>query len=161
MGKKMNTLQRQSGATLIEVAVTVLILSTSLLAMATLQTRSLQYNQGAFMRSQANIYAYDIIDRIRINRGAAGNNVTNYNVDYEGSPGGGGLVASDINEWRDNIERTLPSGKGKIECANPASSEITARVCTITIKWSDEQLFGEVASSNPEATSQLVYSTSI
>ena len=161
MGREMRTMQKQSGATLIEVAVTVLILSTSLLAMATLQTRSLQYNQGAFMRSQANIYAYDIIDRIRINRGAAGNNVTNYNVDYEGAPGGGGLVASDIDEWRENIERTLPSGKGKIQCNNPASAVVTARVCTITIKWSDEQLFGEVSTSNPEAASQLVYSTSI
>ncbi|HSC67494.1 MAG TPA: type IV pilus modification protein PilV [Cellvibrio sp.] len=156
----MNITQRQSGTTLIEVIVTVLILATSLLAMAALQTRSLQYNQGAFMRSQANIYAYDIIDRIRINRGAAGSNVTSYNVDYEGSPSGGGLVASDIKEWRDNIKLSLPEGKGKIECQNAAAGA-TARVCKVTIKWSDEQLFGAVASTNPEATSELVYSTSI
>jgi type IV pilus assembly protein PilV len=150
---------QQKGATLIEVVVTVLILSTSLLAMAALQTRSLQYNQSAFMRSQANIYAYDIIDRIRINRGVVGDNAAQYNVDFDGSPSGGTLVVKDITEWRANISRILPEGKGKIECANPASGT-TARVCTVTIKWSDEQLFGPVASTS-EAKSELVYSTSI
>ena len=157
----MNITQRQTGATLVEVIVTVLILATSLLAMAALQTRSLQYNQGALMRSQANIYAYDLIDRIRINRGAAGSNVTAYNVDFEDAPSGDGLVASDINEWRDNLKLSLPEGKGKIECQNPTAAGVTARVCKITIKWSDEQLFGAIASSNPEAVSELVYSTSI
>ena len=59
-------IQKQQGIGLIEVMVTVLILATSLLAMAALQSRSLQHNHSAFLRSQANIIAYDIIDRIRI-----------------------------------------------------------------------------------------------
>jgi type IV pilus assembly protein PilV len=150
---------RESGATLIEVAVTVLILATSLLAMATLQTRSLQYNQSAFMRSQANIFAYDIIDRIRINRGSAGANATRYNVDFDGTSSEGGVIGADITEWRANLTRALPEGKGKIECQNPAAGT-TARICKITIKWSDEQLFGAAASA-PEAKSELIYSTSI
>jgi type IV pilus assembly protein PilV len=155
----MNAVNKESGATLIEVAITVLILATSLLAMAALQTRSLQYNQSAFMRSQANIYAYDIIDRIRINRGAAGTNAVKYNVDFDGTPSGGGVITTDITEWRANLARVLPDGKGKIECKNPAAGT-TTYVCEVTIKWSDEQLFGAVASA-PEAASELVYSTSI
>jgi type IV pilus assembly protein PilV len=151
----MKSLKFQNGATLIEVAIAVLILSTSLLAMATLQTRSLQFNQGALMRSQANIYTYDIIDRIRINRGSASENITKYNADYDATPSGNTLATSDVSEWRANITRTLPGGKGKIECV------LATRVCTISIKWSEEQLFGAQATSNPEATTEFVYSSGI
>lgn len=146
--------QKQQGATLIEVAVTVLILSTSLLAMATLQTRSLQFNQSAFMRSQANIYAYDIIDRIRINRGANGNNVESYNLDYDSSPSGGGLVEDDTTAWRENIERSLPDGKGAIDCNK------TTHICEISIKWTEEQIFGADANEDENST-EFVYTTSI
>ena len=64
----MSPVNKQQGAGLIEVLVTVLILGTSLLALAALQSRSLQYNHSAYLRSQANILAYDILDRVRINR---------------------------------------------------------------------------------------------
>jgi len=144
----------QGGSTLIEIAITVLILATSLLAMATLQTRSLQFNQAAYMRSQANIYAYDIADRIRINRGKDAVNIASYNSDYEGSPSGNGIATTDVTKWRENIGRDLPGGKGKIECV------ATTRICVLSIKWDDEQLFG-AATLNSEATTTLVYSTSI
>jgi type IV pilus assembly protein PilV len=151
----MKLLKAQSGATLIEIAITVLILATSLLAMATLQTRSLQYNQAAFMRSQANIHAYDITDRIRINRGAASINIEKYSADYDATPSGNALAVTDVSEWRANIVRSLPGGKGKIACV------LATRVCKVSIKWSDEQIFGAEATSNPEATSEFIYSTAI
>ena len=150
----MNLSKAQGGSTLIEIAITVLILATSLLAMATLQTRSLQFNQAAYMRSQANIYAYDIADRIRINRGKDAANITAYNADYEGSPGGNGIASEDVTKWRESIGRDLPGGKGKIDC------KAATRICVLSIKWDDEQLFG-AATLNSEATTTLVYSTSI
>lgn len=153
-GKIMKSLKVQSGSTLIEIAITVLILATSLLAMATLQTRSLQFNHAAYMRSQANIYVYDIADRIRINRGAASNNIETYNTAYESTPSGTALAANDVTEWRANIARSLPQGKGEIACRR------ATRVCKISIKWSDEQLFGPQG-TDPEATTELSYSTAI
>lgn len=126
----------QQGATLIEVAVTVLILATSLLAMATLQTSSLRFNQSAFMVSQANIHVYDIMDRMRLNRGVDGDNrLSAYNTDYEGQPGGNTVATGDVAEWRERLEKNLPEGKGKIECVQ------LTRVCTITIKWDEPMLF--------------------
>src|SRR5690606_27805074 len=59
--------KNERGVGLIEVLVTLLILSTTLIALSALQTRSLQFNQGAYFRSQANMLAYDMLDRIRVN----------------------------------------------------------------------------------------------
>jgi type IV pilus assembly protein PilV len=157
----MNRNSTQAGATLIEVVITVLILATGLLAMGALQTRSLQYNQSAFMRSQANIFAYDIIDRIRLNRGSKSGNVTAYNVDYDASaPSGNARARDDITAWRDAMSNVLPDAKGKIECANAAAS-VTTRVCTVSIKWSDASLFGDRSDSNPEGETELIYTSSL
>ena len=56
-----------AGFTLIEILITLLILSIGLLGLAGLQTKGLQYDQVAFMRSQAAIMADDIADRMRAN----------------------------------------------------------------------------------------------
>lgn len=145
---------KQQGASLIEVAITVLILSTSLLAMATLQTRSLQYNKSSAMRSQANIYAYDIIDRIRINRGKDSANIGSYKADYNATPSGNALATTDMVEWRTNISNALPDGKGKVDCA------VATQICTINIKWSEAQIFGS-GSKEADDENVLTYSTSI
>lgn len=147
----------QSGATLIEVAVTVLVLATSLLAMATLQTRSLQFNQSAFMRSQANIHAYDIMDRMRINRGTDGDNrLSAYTADYEADPAGNAVASADVADWRERLEKDLPEGKGKIACVQ------ATRICTVSIKWKDSSLFDEEDEDQAaEATSEFEFTSVI
>ncbi|RYZ81288.1 MAG: type IV pilus modification protein PilV [Moraxellaceae bacterium] len=148
----MKKIVTQQGATLIEIAITVLILSTSLLAMATLQARSLQFNKGSVVRSQANIFAYDIMDRIRINRGGASANIAGYSADYGAAPTGNTLAVSDVSEWRRNLASVLPEGEGKITCT------VATRICTVTIKWSEEQMFG---TSTSDSSASLIYSTAI
>lgn len=59
--------QSQSGFTLIEVLVAVLVLSIGLVGVAALQGVSLKNTQSAFMRSQATALAYDLADRMRAN----------------------------------------------------------------------------------------------
>lgn len=136
--RKIYSSKQQAGVGLIEVLVTLLVLSTSLLALAALQTRSLQFNQGAYLRSQANIYAYDMLDRMRLNS----SNLANYNsalaaVDPESAPVTSPLDAADLNTWRRNIATTLPNGKGGIEC--------TVSTCTLTIEWDELNSSGEAA----------------
>ncbi len=101
----------QKGVGLIEVMVTVLILSTSLMALAALQTRSLQYNNSAYLRSQANIMAYDLIDRIRVVSAPTGAPAALSNADIE------------------SVVDALPDGVADIGCV--------ARVCTINITWTE------------------------
>lgn len=101
----------QRGSTLIEVMVTVLILMTGILTMAALQNRSLQNNHSSYMRSQANVFAYDIIDRVRI-----GSTVADVNTPDE----------AEIQ----TILTGLPDGAGAVNCTDE-------RICTITITWTE------------------------
>ncbi len=59
----------QSGFTLLEVLITLIILSVGLLGLAGLQTMSLRNNHSAYLRSQAITQSYDIVDRMRANSG--------------------------------------------------------------------------------------------
>ncbi len=146
-------IKQQRGVGLIEVLVTVLILATSLLAMGALQSRSLQFNHSAYLRSQANVMAYDILDRMRINRGQLGS----YDHGLEDTkPGtGGGLANRDLNEWLTAIERTLPGGKGAVDCAD--------RVCTVTLEWIEQDSLAdsEEAPDEEQETTTFTYETRI
>jgi type IV pilus assembly protein PilV len=108
----MKRLNKQSGTSLIEVLVTVLILATSLLAIAALQTRSLDYNHSAYLRSQANIIAYNMLDQMRINNPSTG------------------AITELSDEEIDDLVVVLPDGDGDVECA--------ARLCTVTITWAEQ-----------------------
>ncbi|MGD8177228.1 type IV pilus modification protein PilV [Marinimicrobium sp. ARAG 43.8] len=143
----------QRGAGLIEVLVTVLILATSLLAMGALQNRSLQFNHSAYLRSQANVMAYDMLDRIRINR----DNLSQYSHDVgDSAPSGGSLAASDMSDWLDSVGSILPGGDGGISCDNGTS------VCTITLRWvDDDRLADEVGENDAQETTTFTYSSRI
>lgn len=127
--KKILKPKLQKGIGLIEVLITLLLLSTSLLVIAAMQTRSLQFSHDAYLMSQANIHAYDILDRMRINI----SNLDEYesemaSVDPDAEPSDGNLSATDLDEWRRNIAVTLPSGGGGITCD-------ATRTCIVEIQW--------------------------
>lgn len=62
--------RQQTGMTLIEVLVAVLILAVGLLGAAVTQLNALKYTDSSRMTSQASFIAYDMLDRIRANSGA-------------------------------------------------------------------------------------------
>lgn len=68
--------QRGRGFTLIEILVALLVLSFGLLGLAMLQSTGLRFNTDSYMRSQATILAYDLVDRMRANK--AGSDAGNY-----------------------------------------------------------------------------------
>lgn len=119
---------QQQGVGLIEVLVTVLVIATALLTLSALQMRSLQFNQSAYLRSQANILAYDILDRIRLNR----NRVTEYTISFDGdAPTGSALSNVDLREWRALIEQVMPEGLGAVQCNGSG-------ICTVSIRWTEQ-----------------------
>ncbi|WP_300633867.1 type IV pilus modification protein PilV [Pseudomonas sp.] len=61
--------RHQSGMTLIEVLVALLVLALGLLGAAAIQLNALKYTDSARMTSQASFIAYDMLDRIRANAG--------------------------------------------------------------------------------------------
>lgn len=149
MELRLKYITSQRGAGLIEVMVTVLILSTSLLGLAALQNRSLQYNHSAYLRSQANIFAYDLLDRVRINR----KHLDDYNLDMASDPPAspGTRAQTDISEWHSAITAALPGGDSSVSCVSATG------LCTVTITWSEQNSSGE----NSEDTSSFQYTTRI
>ncbi|WP_293268451.1 type IV pilus modification protein PilV [Neptunomonas sp.] len=124
----------QLGATLIEVLITVLVISVGLLGMATLQFDAIKLNHDAYTRSQAVNLAYDMSDRIRSNRSAAANG------DYDAQPAPAGTdatAAADILAWQANLATDLPVGTGSITRRN---EEFTVQVC-----WDESRGMGAPA----------------
>ncbi|MBY0572443.1 MAG: type IV pilus modification protein PilV [Undibacterium sp.] len=64
----MRTIEKnQTGTTLIEVMVSVLVLAIGLLGIAGLQANALKYQKTSSYRSEASQIAYDLSDRLRAN----------------------------------------------------------------------------------------------
>lgn len=62
---------QQKGFTLIEILVALLILAVGLLGTASLLLLSMKSNQSASQRTQASLLAYDLAERMRMNRDEA------------------------------------------------------------------------------------------
>jgi type IV pilus assembly protein PilV len=123
----------QRGTTLVETLVALLVLSIGLLGVAGMQMTSLQNNRGAHLRSQAQVLAYDIADRMRANRDVAHGG--GYNIALGAAAAGAGLAALDLQSWKDTLAITLPAGDGSI--ALPVSVPAGVNEATIIVTWTD------------------------
>lgn len=65
---ELHSLQRESGFSLIEVLVALLVLSIGLLGLAMLQVQGLRFTTDSYQRTQATLLAYDLMDRMRANK---------------------------------------------------------------------------------------------
>lgn len=126
----------QRGTTLIEVLVTLVLISVGLLGVAALQLTSLRSNQEAYVRSQASVLAADILDRMRTNQkgvragqyAALGVGALPNDRGTSGTPGGDDMAA-----WQDAIDATLPGGAPYGEVGVTPDG----RVVTVTISWAE------------------------
>ncbi|MDP2326382.1 MAG: type IV pilus modification protein PilV [Gammaproteobacteria bacterium] len=117
---------KQSGTTLIEVLITVVLVSVGLLGLAGLQLTSVQNTNSAAERFEATTLARDILERMRANRQQALNGL--YDLAMGDDPGAGGLVGDDLDAWMAALA-ALPNGDGSIAVNNG--------VVTIEVEWTD------------------------
>lgn len=87
---------KQSGFSLLEVAVTLLLLSFGLLGILALMLKGQSTANEAYDRNQALAIAQDMVENLRANQGAAPYYVTGTTVASD-KPGGGGLFADIAN----------------------------------------------------------------
>lgn len=124
------------GFTLLEVLVSLLILSVGLLGIAGLQLTGLRSNQSAYVRSQATILAYDILDRMRANRAeaqAGGYNITIAATDDLPSMGGSSTQAAlDLHRWGTDLLAMLPAAQTSVNVA-------ADNTVTVSIAWDDSR----------------------
>jgi type IV pilus assembly protein PilV len=137
---------KNTGFTLIEVLIAMLVLAVGLLGLAGLQAASLGKNQSAYNRGQATQLAYDIADRMRANVAGKTTYTTilptaatakaNCLTTTGCTPAN--MAENDLYEWNcavaggcANVAVTLPSGAGTIA--------VLSGVFTITINWDDNR----------------------
>ena len=133
---------KQGGFSLIEVLVSLFVLSIGLLGLAALQVTGLKFNHQSYQRTQATLLGYGIIDRIRANP------VGKDNGDYDnvslGAPGAYNdctavtctpveMAAYDIGVWKTVLGQQLgASGDAQISTAG--------QVRTISIRWKEHDV---------------------
>jgi type IV pilus assembly protein PilV len=134
----------QSGFSMIEVLVTLVVLSTGLLGVADLQVAALRGNQGAYLASLAAQQAQDMAERMKTNpAGVAANQYDNLDASIPGVPVNcqsanctpAQLAVFDHNRWNASNQALLPSGAGVV-------SEISNSIFLIGVRWHDKQLAG-------------------
>lgn len=128
----------EHGFTLLEVLVTLIIMSIGLLGLGGLMVNSLKNNQSSAMRSQAAWLAYDIIDRMRANRPIAlpATGVSPYAIGMTDTPAGAGTAADDLTKWRANLAAMMSSGTGAV-AVNTATGAVT-----VSVQWDDSRSSG-------------------
>lgn len=135
----------QQGFTLLEVLVTMVIMALGLLGYAGLQMASLKNSASAYQRSQATILAYDMIDRMRVNRNQAV--AGTYNIGFGAVPAAGGIAGADLVDWKQLVETALPAGEASITVLAEGN-------VLITIRWADKR--DRSASANTTFNTQTV-----
>lgn len=172
MRSRSPSISRNSGFTLIEVVISVLILLVGLLGVVGMQVLSFQTNQGAYFRSQAIYVASEIMDAMRANPTA----LASYNGTYpddgvpadQGCDGSAGCTPDqaadqDIREWSTHFtdvfgvgaaafRPSLPNGRATI-------TTTTAPEITVQVIWTERQFDDTSGTAERERVNQQVLLT--
>lgn len=135
----------QSGFSLLEVLITLVIIAIGLMGFASMMLNSMKNNRIAMQRSLATLYAYDIIDCMRANR--SGVISGSYSVNFGDTKTGTAVAANDVNTWQAALSTLLPSGQGKIT--------FTGTTAKIEIRWSESLKAGDDATHTWSTESAL------
>ena len=161
-------MKTQTGFTLLEVLIAMLLLAIGLLGLAALQTTNIRNNLAAYNHGQATQLLYDMSDRMRANTTQHPWDATNitvvslYNIANSNNHGTyttacttatgctrAQLAVNDLIEWDNTIAATLPMGRGSI---TPSSNPVTdSTIFTLTITWDDDRS-GTIDSTDPTFT---------
>ncbi|MDB6142326.1 MAG: putative rane protein [Pseudomonas sp.] len=124
----------QTGMTLIEVLITLLILAIGLLGAATVQLNALKYTDSAMLHSQASFIAYDMMDRIRANTDA------NYTLtSLKAAPATGNLAVPRDQDLFDFATSVTAFAGAQAD----ASISMSQRAVEITLTWNDSRAANE------------------
>jgi type IV pilus assembly protein PilV len=137
-------MRRQQGFSMLEVLITMVVISVGLLGIAGLIMTSFKNNHSAYSRGQATILANDIIDRMRANRTVAQAGAPYLIALEAATPTAVASVGDrDIRQWRLAVADALKKGTGGITF-NAAGNVI------VTIQWDDSRATGDGANFGRE-----------
>jgi type IV pilus assembly protein PilV len=158
-------MRKQKGFSMVELLISVVIMSIGVLGMAGLQIISMQQNRSALLQGEAMFIANDILDRIRANPstgygGAAITDAPGVTTDCVGNTcTEAEMAAYDIAQWQCSINSVDAAGDPHTVCGNfgitgampggfcavasdPCAGgaiALSGDVYTVTIQWVDQQ----------------------
>jgi len=152
-GMQLPHKKRQKGFSMLEVLITIVVISFGLLGLAGLQAVGLKNNQTAYLRSLATQQAYDMADRMRANK--LGVTAGSYNSIAAGAGSDPGCITSNCSasqmaaydrfSWNIANAALLPGGAGSVYRANADCTTLDAtsnRFC-IRVSWTEKCTAGE------------------
>lgn len=121
----------QRGVSLIEVLVTMVVVSLGLLGLAALQMLGLKAAESSHYRASAAFFAQDMVNRLRANAAAA--RAGNYNLAMTAAPPTTTTNIQDLDrkEWFEAMGRVLPAADGAIA--------VNGNFVTVTVEWDDRR----------------------
>lgn len=130
--------RRQSGFTLIEVMIAILVLAFGLLGFALLQTMNVRFTKSAQQRTVATNLAYELVDVMRSQRSQASfyNAITAASFGGVATPTGGcarvvaATPAANITRWKCEVRKALPGGAADVTLL--ADGRVT-----VEVQWGD------------------------
>ncbi len=144
---------KQRGVGLIEILITVVLLSVGFLAAAQMQVQGMRFSQSAYFQSQAYFLTSDMIDRMRSNRdGVADGHYNNLTTDAsllspgcESNPCSPALLArQDLFDWSaklhsmqgdSNFIPSLPSSD--VVSAKGSITQLGGGIYEVRMEWSE------------------------
>jgi len=142
------TNDRQRGFSLVEVLITLVIMSVGMLGIAGLYVQSMQAGRTSMFRHHAVTLAGDVADRIRANPTADIAYIAPVGVDNGCVMGGvdctpAQMAANDILLWKDQAATTLPGGD--VTIVHTAENGLIPPSYQITVSWTEP---GQVVAPN-------------
>lgn len=161
-------MKHQSGVTLVEVLVSMVIMALGLVSLAALQNFTLRYQLGSVHRAQLSGLLSDYAERVRSNLGQAPGELAGaakdspYYFDRDwgaqsAAPAAAAtsctgsaactaeqLAAADMAEWRQRVRRELP--RGSVWVSGDATQGMT-----VSFMWSDKEYVASAAGGKEKA----------
>lgn len=133
---------QQSGASLIEVLVAILVVSIGILSMVAMQANAVKFSKTSENRAIGALLVNDLADRMRANRAGFFNNGYAFTQNYPGSGAvtepvssntcntptanctAAELAGKDLSDWRRTVFFTLPGGFARISTRDTVNNAV-------------------------------------
>ncbi|HET6724948.1 MAG TPA: type IV pilus modification protein PilV [Gammaproteobacteria bacterium] len=166
--KLMNINRKKSsrGFSLVEILIALVILGVGLLGLVGLQVSSLHASDGAYLRTQASVLAYNLFDRMRANVDQAKAKAYDRAMDDAAETTSSNCVTNscsaseladwDLAQWMAQVTTDLPDGKASITTTQASGNSQV----TVTLQWLQRDIQpGKDASTDNNSTASLSVTT--
>ncbi|WP_232310144.1 MULTISPECIES: type IV pilus modification protein PilV [Pseudoxanthomonas] len=137
---RSSTSFRERGVGIVEVLVSVVVLSIGLLGVAAMQSVALRGGQSSLETSQAVIQTTSILESMRANSGNSNAYNTGGMVCTAGAAGT--LAQNDLRDWVNELKATMGTPGDTTTCGQIRGCPAN---CVITVRWNDQRAGGNAA----------------